>query len=39
MAGCMMIVASRPSTSSRQRTIVRHQESRTLRFSSQPSGP
>ena len=39
MAGCMMMEASSPSTSSRSRTMNRHQRSLMLRFSSQPSGP
>jgi hypothetical protein len=39
MAGCMMIVASSPDTSSRLRTVVFHQSSLMLRFISQPRGP
>ena len=39
IAGCMMMVASRPTTSSRSRVIARHQVSRRLRFNSAPRGP
>ena len=37
--GCMMIVASRPATSLRPRTVNCHQACFTFCFSSQPRGP
>jgi hypothetical protein len=39
MRGCMMMVASSPTTSSRIRVIRFHHRSFTLRLSSAPSGP